>query len=206
MSGLEPLLAAAAVGAGETAAVGAAAGTAAAASAAPTLSLGSLGSVAGIGGSVLSGVGSIVNANSQADAARAEAAQLERAAGEAQAAAQRNAERKRKEAQLIMSRQQALAAKSGGGATDSTVLDLMAGAKGEGELQGRMLQYEGDERAAGLTYQAAIKRAMADRAQTAGWIGAGASVLSGLNSWNRYRKFGMDPTDPLSLDYRAYRT
>jgi hypothetical protein len=164
MSGLEPLLLAGAAGGGS-----------------------SLGAIAGVGASVLSGVGSLMSASATAEAQRAEAAMLERQAGETNAAAQRNAERKRKEAALINSRQQAVAAKSGGGATDPTVLDLMAGVAGEGDLQARSIQYEGAERGASLSYQAALKRMAAENAETAGYIGAGTSLLSGVNNWSKYR-------------------
>jgi hypothetical protein len=199
MTGIEEIFAAAALAAEGG---GAAAGGG--------ISLGTLGTAAGIGGSILSGIGSIRSGNDRASAQRAEALQLERQAGETAAAAQRNAARKRQQEQLVLSRQQAVAASSGGGATDPTVLDLMAKTAGEGELQANTINYEGTEKETGLNYQAAIKRAAAENAVSSGYIGAGTSVLNGINSWARYREDfykksgGKKRGGPVSLDYNDY--
>lgn len=139
--------------------------------------------VVSTGGSILGGIA----AN---NAAGAEAESMEIEAGQRRAAAQRDAERKRKEAQVIMSRQQAVAAASGGGATDQTVLDLMARTAGEGELQAGQIQYQGEEAARGLRDNAAARRMQGRQALFSSFIDAGSSALSGFNNWNRYYRPG----------------
>jgi hypothetical protein len=176
MSGLEPLLLAGLTAGGATAGAGAG------------ISLGAIGTAAAIGGSALAAIGSIQQGNSARAAAEAEALQAERKASEEQSAAQRNAEQKRKQAQLVMSRQQAVAASSGGGATDVGVLDLMGDVAAQGELMAQEDIYRGRAKADGLEYSAAVRRMAGNNAQTAGVIGAGTSILNGVSTWSRYRQ------------------
>ena len=68
-----------------------------------------------IGGSLLSAVGSVAGGISADNQAEAQAQAAERQAGEAQAVSQREAIQRSKEAKLLLSRNQALAAASGGG-------------------------------------------------------------------------------------------
>ena len=170
MSGLEPLLASAAFQ--------------------------SLSTAAAIGGTVLSTVGAISAAEDKAESDRLEAKNMEAQANEQRAASQRNAEQKQKQARLVLSRQQAVSAASGGSATDPTVLDLGADVAGEGEYQANMIQYEGEARGSSLDYGAALKRRAASNAETSGFINAGTSLLSGVSNWSKHRRgyFGRSPS------------
>lgn len=138
--------------------------------------------VLGIAGTIVSAVGSIAAGQAQADAANAQAAAQERRAGEERAAAQRQAAAKAKEARLVMSRQQALAAASGGGAGDPTVMNLMGQVAATGDFNARSALYEGEARGRGLEDQAAIERMQAKQAKLAGFINAGSTILGGLSS------------------------
>src|SRR5690606_1168127 len=76
-----------------------------------------------------------------------EARQMRTQAGQEQAVSQRAAEERMREAGLLMSRAQAVAAASGGGALDPTVLRIIGGLAAEGELAAATEQYNDDERA-----------------------------------------------------------
>ncbi|MEN3145687.1 hypothetical protein ABCW43_00070 [Neorhizobium sp. IRAMC:178] len=91
------------------------------------------------------------------------------------AASQREAGQQRKEADLAMSRAQALAASSGGGAgTDApTIVKIMSDTAGQGELNAGTTMYGGISRRSGL-YDSAKGRRAAGKASLMG------SVLSGF--------------------------
>lgn len=153
--------------------------------------------IAGIG-TLLSTAGAVAGAETKSENLKTEAAYRDQQAAETRAAAQRNAMQKREQAKTVLSRQQAIAAASGGGATDPGVVDLMAETASEGDLRARYTQYEGDARAQGMNYQAAINRWSADRAQTEGYLKAGATLLSGFSEMGKYRRkfYGGDEPKP----------
>lgn len=90
------------------------------------------------------------NAENARRAALANKQQADYAAGQAEASSQHEAEVKRRKAELMLSRAQAIAAASGGGPLDET---LMKGIIGEGETDAGYSLYEGTERAKGLRYK-----------------------------------------------------
>ena len=136
---------------------------------------------------VLEAGGKIITGASQSAALKAEAASAERKADEVLAASTRDAAQRRKEADLVLSRQQAVAAASGGMATDTTVLNLMADTAQEGQYQVATSLYEGKAQRAGLLDQAAIARMQAKQAMLSGFIGAGTTMLNGMSSYSKYR-------------------
>ncbi len=152
----------------------------------------------GLAGGVLSAGGTLLGASAKAESDRAEAELLNRKAENERAYSQREAIRKAHETARVLSRQQALAANSGGGATDPTVVDLMAGAAGQGALQGQTILAQGEEQGAMDDYKASYKRYAADQTEMAGWIGAGSSFLSGYSGWS---KFGKDFFGPRNYRY-----
>ena len=83
-------------------------------------------------------------------AADIEAASLKMRADETRAAANMEAREKRKAAEKVMGRQVAVAADSGGGAADSTILDIIGETAERGELQAQAEQYKGESQARGL--------------------------------------------------------
>lgn len=115
--------------------------------------------------SVGSTVMSLMSASSQADNMRRAAAQnaenaritaeankqqADYAAGQDLAAGQREAEAKRRKADLMLSRAQAVASASGGGPLDES---LIAGITGEGETDAGYSLYASKESAAGKQYR-----------------------------------------------------
>lgn len=146
-----------------------------------------IGTIASIGGTVLSAVGAIQQGKYQQATAEAQAKAEERRAQEEQAGAQREAIRRGREARYVLSRQLAVSASSGGSASDSTVLNLMANTAREGDYQSQSAVYEGTMRGQGLQYQAGIDRMAGQQARTAGYINAGSSILGGIASFAKYR-------------------
>jgi hypothetical protein len=90
------------------------------------------------------------NAKAGRDAALANQKQLDYQAGQELAAGQHEAAAKRHKADLMLSRARAVAAASGGGPLDET---LMAGIVGQGELDAGYSTYSSTERAKGLQYR-----------------------------------------------------
>lgn len=92
------------------------------------------------------------NAANARAAAEANKAQLDYQAGQETAAGQHAAEAARRKSALMLSRAQAVAAASGGGALDES---LMSGIVGEGEKEAGFQLYGANERAKGLYYRGA---------------------------------------------------
>lgn len=120
--------------------------------------------IASVGGTVLSLMGGLdqadqmrktaaQNAENTRIAAEASKVQTDYAAGQADAAGQHEAEAKRRKAELMLSRAQAVAAASGGGPLDES---LMSGILGEGETAAGYSLYESSERAKGLRYRGQV--------------------------------------------------
>lgn len=114
--------------------------------------------------------------------AREEEANAEAAEG------QRAALIERKKARNLMSRARAVAAASGGGVSDPTVVNQLTDIETQGELNALNAMYSGNTAARGYRQGAAIARNEADASQTAGYLGAASTALDGANSW--YAKYG----------------
>lgn len=139
-------------------------------------------------GTVVSAAGTAFGAVSAAGAARAEAQSMNIKAKQERAAGERAANERRREAMLVQSRQRAVAAASGGGAADPSVLRLMSGVAGQGELNAQTEMFNADSSATSLQNQAAALRANAAQQLVSGFIGAGTTMLSGASDWmTKYR-------------------
>jgi hypothetical protein len=136
-------------------------------------------------GTVLGAVGARKEAKDQKAAAEFQAAQLDQNAGQAKAAAQREADTQRRQARLANSRLRALA---GGGGSDPTIVKLSQDIAGEGELRALTAMYEGDERAAGLRTAADARRMGGASAAQASNLRGFSTILSGASSL--YDKYG----------------
>jgi len=154
----------------------------------------SLASGAGTGG-WLSLIGTGINVLGQqkeaavADSnARSLAAQLNYNAGQTRAMAQRQAINERRNTAYLTSRAQALAAASGGSATDPTVTNVIGNIEGEGEYRALSALASGETQATGLETQARAARNQGSAARTAGNISSLSTVLSGASSF--YDKYG----------------
>ncbi len=129
---------------------------------------------------VFQAAGAIGGGVSKDNAARFQAQQLETAAGQERAAAQRAAEEQRRQARLAGSRLQAVA---GGAGSDPTVMNLAADIAGEGEYRALTALFEGESRARGMEGQARAARYEGKQARTAGMMKAATTVFSaGSNS------------------------
>lgn len=131
-----------------------------------------------VAGTAVKAGGTILSANSQAKALRKEAQQLDIQAGAERATSQRSAMEERRQARLTASTALARAAASGAGASDPTVINLIAGLEGEGEFRALTQLYNGEEEARGLEAQARARRKEAKNAKRAGYIGAASTILS----------------------------
>lgn len=93
------------------------------------------------------------NAENARVTAEANQRQLEYSAGQSEAAGQHEAEAKRRKAELMLSRAQAVSAASGGGPLDES---LIAGIVGEGEREAGYSMYTSREQAAGSRYRGKV--------------------------------------------------
>lgn len=112
----------------------------------------------------------------------------EEEANAAAAESQREAAIERKKARNLSSRARAVAAASGAGVSDPTVVNQLTEIEAAGELNALNAMYSGNTAARGYRQGAAIARNEADAAQTAGYLGAASTALDGANSW--YEKYG----------------
>jgi len=137
------------------------------------------------GGAVSAG-GSLLAGASQAQSATAQATatsqMLRQKAADEAAAAAVAARQKRRRADLAISRGRAVAAASGGNATDPTVLNVLGDIRKEGEYQAALKTWEGEQTAANLRAQAKntynIGQANASAAKTASYFDAAGTMLS----------------------------
>ena len=133
-------------------------------------------------------------------------AELERAlaeeyAGQALAVSQRDAAEARRQTELIASRSLAVAAASGGGVSDPTVVNLIANAAGEGEYRARVALYEGEARARSLRQQAILGTLGAAQAEAVLSGRTAQMNLSALGTLMRgtgslYAKYGVPSKEP----------
>lgn len=118
-----------------------------------------------IAGTVMSAAGQLRAGNAAAEAGMAQeqasryaADQADAQAGQEIAMSQREAQDARRQERFAQSRLQALAAASGGGATDPTVLNLSSGIAEEGTYNALTALYNGEERARALRTTAIANR------------------------------------------------
>jgi hypothetical protein len=136
----------------------------------------------GIGGLALqlAGVANAERSSRQAAATRMDAAKFEadqalQEAGQSVAVAQRGAFAIDRQTQLLQSRALALAAASGGGASDPTVMNIIGNLGGEGSYRKAQALYEGEAQARAL-------RLKATSDIVSGEIGAQASLAEGRST------------------------
>lgn len=103
----------------------------------------------------------------------------EQNAGQRDAAAQRTAAEERRKARFAQSRALAVAAASGAGAGDPTVVDIISDLNAEGTYRGMLALYQGEDEARQLRQSAATKRYSGQIAERAGQTNAVASILKG---------------------------
>lgn len=115
--------------------------------------------IAGIIGTGLQMMGTIQSGKAQQAALNHEAMMKKRQGQEEFAASQRQAIEKRKEGELVMSRQRALASASGAGVVNPSMLDIYGETGAEADYNAEIEKFGGLSRKAGLYDQAAAARA-----------------------------------------------
>lgn len=99
---------------------------------------------------------------------------------EEQAIGQRRAMQARREKDLALSRIQAVAAASGGGADDSSITNLMQGVEQQGNYNSMLELYHGSTARSKTYASAAARRAEGRSALTGSIIGAAGGAASNL--------------------------
>lgn len=140
-----------------------------------------------VGMSVLSAKGQMDQGAAAEQAAQIEAQQLEAQAGQARATAQRAAIEERRQGELASSRLTALAAASGAGATDPTVVSLDQGIAEQAEYNALTRLYEGESQARGMETSANLTTAAGAAQKKASNIGATTTAVEGgVSLFDRY--------------------
>lgn len=140
------------------------------------------GTVAQVAGSVVQGRAQRRAGIAAQEAANYEADQLDDAAGEELAAGQREGFEIDRQTDLLGSRQQAVAAASGAGATDPNVTDAMADVEREGGYRRNIALYGAIQRGRGLRAQAEATRRSGQAARTGSRYAAAGTILGGIGS------------------------
>ena len=125
------------------------------------------------------------------------ARQAEREAGTAIAISHRQAAEERRQSNLVASRALAVAAASGGGVSDPTVVRLIANARGEGAYRANVALYEGEARSRQLRVEAIAGRISGFEAEAAGASAERGAIMAGAAAAIRggaslYAKYGMN--------------
>lgn len=139
-------------------------------------------------GGGLAAAGTIAAGNAAADAARQEQKQLAQMAAEERAVSSRKKAAVDLRTRQLLSRGQAVAAASGGGATDPTVMQIMGGIVEEGEVQKAEAMRQGIEAGKSLEYKGRLGVATAKTNKKLGYLTAGGQVLSAVG--DAYSKYG----------------
>ena len=149
---------------------------------------------AGIGmqaiGSIQQGMAAAQQAKAQAAMAEYNAKVAKQQAEARRAAARFEQERQAKAGERVRSGLQAQFGASGGVPSEGTPLMIEAEQVAENELENLLIGYEGEvdamrseSQAAGFKMQSDVFSSRASNARTAGFIGAGTSILSGLGDY-----------------------
>ena len=112
--------------------------------------------------------------------ARNDQMQLNQMAAQERAVASRDAQAKNKEGSLLLSKQQAIAASSGGGATDPTVMELAGDIKKETNVQSRELMRQGLEKGQMLDYKGKVGVDMARAQSRISMLGGIGNLIGGV--------------------------
>jgi regulator of protease activity HflC (stomatin/prohibitin superfamily) len=135
-----------------------------------------------IGGKVLKGAGSIFGGISQSKALKKQARELDVNAGQTRAMSQREAMEERRQARLLQSKGLAIAAASGGGVDDPTLINQLADIAAEGDYRASVALYGGETEARGYEAEARARRKAGKNAKIAGFINGAASLLDAGSS------------------------
>lgn len=155
------------------------------------------------------GAAAKTNAQATATAAEFQAKQLDQQAGQSMATGQRQSAEQLRQAKLAQSRAIALAAASGAGASDPTVVRLMGEIGAEGAYRAGVAMYQGEEQARQLRLKAAAARYEGEAALVSGEArsdaystASTASLLSGAGTL--YARYGMGGPNRAPVEDRTF--
>jgi hypothetical protein len=152
------------------------------------VTLGAIGTLVSVAGSIASGAQAQAQANAQAKALEQQAQADNQAAGY-------EAQRERRQQELRMANARAQVGASGVALAGSPTEVLVANAR-EGEMDIQAIRYGSQLRQNNLYTQAGIAKMQGKQAMTAGLINAGSGLVSGLSSLydpQKSIKFGKSP-------------
>jgi hypothetical protein len=154
--------------------------------------LATIATIASIGSAVVGAAGTIAAGKASKATAEYQSEAMKRKAAEEMAGGQRSAIERREMGEKENSRQIALAAASGAGTANPTVLDLVEEAAGRGEYMAQGEMFGAKSRAAGLKDQAKATLWGGEQAEQASYLSAFGDLLGGAGKAAGY----MDATDP----------
>lgn len=131
----------------------------------------------------IAALGTVIQGEAADRNSKIEGAQLQQQAGQSRAEGQLRAVQERRSARYVQSRALAVAAASGAGASDPTVVNLISDIAGEGEFRALTSLYEGESAGNKMEYGAKIRRREGKAAATSSALNAAGTLLSGSSSW-----------------------
>lgn len=149
---------------------------------------GTIGAVSSVLGGTAAAVGTVAAGRQAVGAAKNEQSQLNRMAEERMAIASRNKAAANLKTRQTLSRVQAVAAASGGTATDPTVLQIMAGIDKAGALEAAEAWRQGAEEGAMLRYRGKVGVSAAKANRSLSYLNASRQFLSGTG--DAFSKYG----------------
>lgn len=154
------------------------------------------GSIMGAKGSEQAGEAAARQGERAKAAANFTADQLDQQAGQIIAVSQRQAIEDQRQARLVQSRAIAVAAASGGGLSDPTIVNLLGRIKGEGAYRAALDLYQGTDRARTTRLAAEGKRYEGELSELAGYDKQEAYKTHGISTLatgagNLFMRYGM---------------
>lgn len=122
--------------------------------------------------------------------AEMQAREKEKAANEAAAESQRDAQTERKKAKYVASRARAVAGASGAGVTDPTTTNLLTDIESQGEYNAYSAIFSGTSMEDSLRAGASIDRNRGSAVRSASYANSASTAISGGSSW--FDKYGED--------------
>lgn len=157
-----------------------------------------------VGSSAGSAIDTLVGGYEQDQAARVEQTQYNQAANNAAATSEREAQNIQLQGKLIQSRQQAVAAASGAGATDPTVMTIEGNTAKQTTYDTLSKIWEGQSEAQGLRYAGQLARYTGKQELLASGYGAlNSLVTGGKTMFDRYGGGGMPGAGAVTGDASA---
>lgn len=159
---------------------------------------GSAGTIASLAATGISALGSIVSGNQAKADANFQAAQLKQQGDAEFASSQREQIRVKRERDFLLSRQQVVAAGSGLGALDDTVIDLAGDIYQESQYKSDIVSYQGEEAKKGRDTQAASALLQGQQRRQSALFEAGGTILGGIGKYASRRNDASLRTSQLS--------